>query len=390
MVLDHVYPPDLRVENEVRTLVGAGFDVTVLAISPDHRPKLEEKGKARIVRDRLPAQIRNKMRGLADSIPLLDIYLWYRIRRLHSLYQIDAIHAHDLYLFGACIRIGRKLRVPVVGDMHENWPEALKHYKWSTTFPGKLVINIPRWERREMSWTSGVDQLIVVIEEMAERIGAKGIPADKITVLPNTINLDDFASWPVQSVVKVNGGPRLIYTGGMDRNRGLEDAIRAMPLIAKEFPEVELLMVGDGAAKTELEKMACSLGVARHVTFTGWKEQKLVKSFMAAADIGVIPHKKTVQWDHTIPHKLFHYMFMELPCIVSNCNPVVRIVTQTNCGAVYTSGSYEELAERAVELLNDDDLRTRYGSAGAHAVQTIYNWDATAIGLIRMYESLLH
>jgi len=50
MVLDHSYPPDLRVENEVKTLVSAGYLVTVLAIGPDDRPAMEESGGARIFR----------------------------------------------------------------------------------------------------------------------------------------------------------------------------------------------------------------------------------------------------------------------------------------------------------------------------------------------------
>ena len=65
MVLDHAYPPDLRVENEVYTLNKAGFEVTLLSIGPNSCPIVEQSGLARIVRSRIPAQMRNKMRGLA-------------------------------------------------------------------------------------------------------------------------------------------------------------------------------------------------------------------------------------------------------------------------------------------------------------------------------------
>ena len=390
MVLDHSYPPDLRVENEVRTLVSAGYEVTVLAIGPDIRPANEHSGYARIIRARIPAQFRNKMRGLSGSFPFLDWYVGFLLTRLNRELPFDAVHAHDLYLFGACIKAGKRLGVPVVGDMHENWVEALRHYKWSTSIPGKWVVDLDKWQQLEDKWTREVDHLIVVIEEMAERLSSNGLPAKHITTVPNTIHLDDFKSWPLQHL----GGfdalrPRLIYTGGMDGHRGLEDVILAMPTIAKRHPSVELVLVGDGAVQPDLRALVTSLGMNEHVVFTGWQDQQRVKSYMAACDIGIIPHKKTVHTDHTIPHKLFHYMYMELPCVVSDCKPLKRIVEETNAGLVYTSGKPEELAKHAITLIDSSEMRKKMGVAGAAAVKDRYNWNATSGGLVSAYRSLI-
>lgn len=389
MVLDHAFPPDLRVENEARTLKKAGYNVTVLAIGPDSRKKNDDFDGGRIVRDRIWGQIRNKMRGLAGTVGLLDLYLMRRLRTLHRQCPIDAIHAHDLYLFGACIRAGKKLKIPVVGDMHENWVEALKHYKWSTSFPGKLVVNIQKWDRLELEWSAAVDHLIVVIEEMADRLRQRGISDGHMSVVPNTVNLDEFSSWPLEQLEQFRAlRPRILYTGGMDLHRGLEDPIRAMPRILESIPDAELILVGDGAARRELESLTGSLGLDDHVRFEGWQEQSRVKSFMAHADIGLIPHKKTEHTDHTIPHKLFHYMHMRLPCMVSNCLPLQRIVSETGCGRIYTSGSSEELASGLINLLQDDGERARMGNAGFVAVRDHYNWDATAGGLVTAYQQL--
>jgi len=389
MVLDHKFPPDIRVENEARTLKKAGYDVTVLAIGPDSRKKNDVFEGGRIVRDRIWGQVRNKMRGLAGSVGLLDLYLLRRLTALHRERPIDAIHAHDLYLFGACIRAGRKLDIPVVGDMHENWVAALKHYKWSTSFPGKLVVNIQRWDKLELEWSLAVDHLIVVIEEMAERIHQRGVPHEQITVVPNTIHLGEFASWPLEQMEQYRAErPRILYTGGMDRHRGLEDPIRAMPRVLESIPDAELILVGDGSVRGELESLAGSLGLGDHVRFEGWQEQPRVKSFMAMADIGLIPHKKIVQNDHGIPHKLFHYMHMRLPCMVSNCRALERIVSETNCGRVYTSGSSDELASGLITLLGDAGERSRMGEAGFTAVRDRYNWDATAGGLVTAYQQI--
>ena len=389
MILDQGYPPDLRVENEARSLVEAGFDVTVLSIAPDARPAEEMIDGVRVVRSRIPAQIRNKMRGLSGSIPVIEWFVLWKLLGIHRRFPINALHAHDLYLFGAALRTGKRLNVPVVGDMHENWVEALRHYKWSTTVPGKWVVNLDRWNELELTWSREVDRLVVVIDEMAERLRERGLHNDHVCVVPNTIHLDEFDSWPSTEPSAIpEGFPRLIYTGGMDRHRGLEDPIRAMPAILKRWPEAKLILVGDGAVRGELEELCRSLQLSDSVWFAGWQKQDAVKGFMAAADIGLIPHLKTQHTDHTIPHKLFHYMHMRLPVLVSNCKPLERIVTNAGCGSVYTSGNPDHLFDQLAVILGDDDGRRQMGAAGYEAVSSKWNWNATAVDLISMYQAL--
>ena len=154
MVLDHAFPPDLRVENEARTLVKAGFEVAIYAIGEDDRPTVEDREGIRIFRFRLDDRIRNKLRGLAGTIPMIEWVLGRGIRRIHSIWPFDVLHAHDLYLFGTCLRAGRRLQVRVVGDMHENWVHALSVYHWSTHFPGKAFIDLAKWDRLES--TTGI------------------------------------------------------------------------------------------------------------------------------------------------------------------------------------------------------------------------------------------
>ncbi|RMF59020.1 MAG: hypothetical protein D6746_08895, partial [Bacteroidetes bacterium] len=256
MVLDHAFPPDVRVENEARSLVRAGFEVTVLAIGPDDRPPRDEMDGIRIVRDRLPASVRNKLRGLAGTVPLLTGYVAHRIEQLHRTFRFDALHMHDLYLFGGGLRAGRRLGLPVVGDLHENWVEALRHYAWSTRFPGKWVVSLPRWERLERAWVNAVDRLVVVIEEAAERNRALGVPPERITVVPNTIRREDFDRYPEEPdlIASLRSPLTITYTGGFDVHRGLASVIEAMPAVLERVPGARLVLVGDGRIRSELEQ----------------------------------------------------------------------------------------------------------------------------------------
>ena len=390
MVLDHTFPPDLRVENEAATLAKAGFEVTVFSIGPDDRDSEEFLDGYRIVRDRISATARNKMRGLAGTIPLLDVYVRRRLTRLHRQRPFDAIHAHDLYLFGPCLRAGRRLGLPVVGDMHENWPDALGHYHWSTHFPGKLFVNLQRWDRLETEWSLAVDELIVVIEEMADRMAQKGVPREKLTVVPNTISREEFGSYPIDEklVRSLESDLTIVYTGGMDCDRGIETAIEAMPTILRSIPGARLVLVGDGAVRMDLEGLSEQLGVDSSVTFTGWQSQSRVRSYIAGADIGIIPHLKTVHTDHTIPHKLFHYMYMGLPIVASECRPLKRIIEAENIGLIHPSRDAAAFAGCILELADAPDRREAMGESGKSAVADRYHWDATSKGLVACYRRL--
>jgi glycosyltransferase involved in cell wall biosynthesis len=389
MLLDQDFPPDLRVENEARTLAAAGYDVTVLSIAPDTRPVEDSLGPVRIVRARIPGQLRNKMRGLAGTLPLLHVFVHAQVKRIHRNHPVDVLHAHDLYLFGPALWSGRRLGMKVVGDMHENWVDALRSYAWSTRAPGKWVVRPDRWQVLEDRWSRAVDHLIVVIEEMAERLEDRGISADHMTVVPNTIRLDTFESWPTEPVPEIAGaGPVILYTGGMDRHRGLEELVDAMPTVLAAIPDAQLVLVGDGATRQELVDRCAVLGLEKAVLFTGWQPQERVKSFMAVASVGLIPHRRSIHTDHTIPHKLFHYMHMRLPVIASDCRPLVRILEDSEAGLTYTSGQSAELADRIVSLLQDPDRRHRMGEHGHAAVHERWNWDATATGLVAAYSRL--
>lgn len=390
MVLDHPFPPDLRVENEIRTLVGAGHDVTLLTAAPDTRPAEDTHLGARIVRRRIPRRASNWLRGFAGVTPLTTLAFARWIAAEHARAPFDALHVHDLYLVGAGLRAGRRLGVPVVADLHENWVEALQHYAWSTRAPGRWVVRIPTWERVERAWVRAADRLVVPIEEAARRYEALGVERGRIAVVPNTVDLASFDAYALEPdvVAAMRSGFTLVYTGHIDAHRGLETVVEAMPAIRAAVSEARLVIVGSGSTVPELKARVTALGLDEVVRFEGHQPQARIKSYIAGADVSLVPHLKTPHTDHTIPHKIFHAMRLGVPVAVSNCDPLVRIVDDARCGVVFTSGDPTSLAEAVVGLARDPE-RAAMGARGRDAVQARYNWDATAQPLVALYDRLV-
>jgi glycosyltransferase involved in cell wall biosynthesis len=101
-----------------------------------------------------------------------------------------------------------------------------------------------------------------------------------------------------------------------------------------------------------------------------------------------VPHLKTVHTDATIPHKLFHYMYLERPVIVSNCRPLERIVREVDAGLVYPAGEAAPLAEAILTLAANPDAAQAMAQRGRAAVLERYHWEATAQDLVQMYKGL--
>ena len=393
MVLDEPFPPDVRVENEVRSLISAGFAVSLLSLAPypsGTPARIHTPEGLEIVRVRIPRQLRNKMRGLAASVPVLSLFVSHQIQLACKKRRIDAIHMHDLWLFGGGLRAGRILGIPVVGDLHENFAHALTHYSWSTRIPGRWLVNLKRWHILEGEWTRAVDRLICVVEEQRDRIEALGVATSRCVLVPNTISTPTFDGFEVNhKLVDALRSPfTIVYTGSINMHRGLDTLLHALHLL-RQHCDARLVIVGEGRIRPELELLAQSFGQADHVDFVGWQDQSLVKSYILGGDVGVAPHVKGVQNDAGIPHKLFHYMYLKRPAVVTDCIPMQRIVEAHDCGLVCRSGDPASLSEVLLRLYRDPDLRMRQGENGHRAVVDRYNWDVTAQAMIKMYRDLL-
>ena len=393
MILDNEFTGDLRVENEVFSLCNSGFNVFVLCFNHGGKSNLEDFHGGKIVRIDISKFKKNKMKGLTNTI--FDFYKMYWARHIKAFvkkYKIDVLHAHDLYMLGPAFRANKSLpaKLPVIGDLHENFPAALKYYKYSTTFPGKYIISIPKWERTEINWVNKADHVITVIEEAKTRYINLGLEKDKISVVANYVNPDFFLEKeaPEHKQGKFIGKFVISYAGGFDTHRGLESVIRSLSLLKKEIPNIMLVLIGAGINEEDLKKLTTSLNLENHVSFEGWVLPSKLPAYIDASDVCLIPHLKTEHTDNTLPHKLFQYMLLKKPVLSTNCDPLKRILEETNSGLVYTSNDEADIAKQLKSLYKNPELMKQMGENGKQAVIEKYNWDQTAKTLINLYHDL--
>ena len=394
MILDNEFTGDMRVENEVMSLRAAGYEVVVFCFNFGGKPETENFHGAHIVRLSVQRKLVRKTKALINFY--VDPYSWWWARRIVQLvprYGIDVLHVHDLFMLPASLRARRRLasNIMLVADLHENYPAALKHYRFARTFPGRLVVSLSRWQRKEVEWLGKVDRVITVIEEAIDRYVGLGVHPDKLHVVANYVNRHAFlTATPPGLSLEERFSDRFVvsYIGGFDLHRGLEHTLEAVALLAKSIPHLSLLLIGHGSNREEVEAQAASLGIADRIILEGWQRPDRLPAYISASNVCLIPHLKTVHTDNTIPHKLFQYMLLQRPVVAANCAPLDRILRDTQAGLVYRSGNVEALAEAILRLYRDPALCREMGRRGKEAVDDRYNWLHTASELLRMYQEL--
>ena len=301
--------------------------------------------------------------------------------------NLDAIHVHDLPLGIVGKHLSKKHGLPLVLDLHENYPAALTIWEYSQNRIARVFLNVKRWRNYELKMVQAANRVIVVVDEALNRFQVKKFSLEKFVVVSNALNIKNY---PVSDVPKRTNKDEFLfsYVGGLAVHRGLETAIHAMPFILEKIPSAKLLIVGSGRNLKALKQLTKQLNVEKYVQFTGWISFAESVNFIQESDVCIIPHILTEHTNTTIPHKLFQYMYLEKPVIVSTCPPLKRIVKETNSGLVFKAGDAVDFAEKVI-LLRDPELRKKFGKNGRNAVLMKFNWEKESQKLRQMYHELL-
>jgi len=320
MILDHEFPPDIRVENEIEALVDAGHEIHLACFTRKNLSEYEKQENCHIHRKPISTLV------YKSSVAALTFPVYFRfwrrfINHLIKEHRINAIHVHDLPLSEVAAGICRKNNIPLTVDLHENWPAYLRISTHTKSLAGRLLSPNKRWVDYEKRTLAAADHIVVVVKEAAQRLIDLGLDPGRIKVVSNTLNLRHFKITPTE---KSGDDIILFYAGGLTYHRGLQVVIQTMAMVAQ--PNIKCWILGEGSYKKELEDLVSTLGLEQQVIFKGWQPYEKMIEMMMDADYTLIPHLRSDHTDSTIPHKLFQYMYAGKPVIASNCKPIERIV----------------------------------------------------------------
>jgi len=382
MLLDHEFPPDIRVENEIEALQEKGYEVHIACYTRKNQAATEEVSKTIIHRKPISVFI-YKSSVAALKFPFYFLFWKKFVNKLSKTEKFDAIHVHDLPLAKVGYNFAKKNNIPFTLDLHENWPALLRVATHTQTFLGKLLSTDKQWTKYELKYCELANNIIVVVDEAKERLIQLGISPEKIHVVSNTLNFSHFenpGSKPDPNFFT------LLYAGGINKHRGLQYVISGLKQLQNLSKPVRFWILGDGSYMETLKQLAVKEKVAEVVDFKGWKNYTEMQKYFGKSDACLIPHVKNDHTDSTIPHKLFQYMYAGKPTIASNCAPIKRIVDETKSGVIYEFDNPTDFALKTAELMNNPQRLSEFIKNGKKVVEEKYNWEIDKLKLQKIYK----
>jgi len=384
MISQAAFPPDIRLEKEIKSLSEAGYNV--LVICNQYNKELNPTIKYCEIK-RVNALFKSIMLNRIINFPI-----FFNPRYLLKIYKAiiefkpDYIHAHDLPMVPIALFFKKLFRLPVIFDMHENYPEALKAFgkKGLINF---LFKNYKAAKLLEKFCIKRSDAIITVVKENSERLIQQGVTSEKIYLVSNTVDLDTFATEPVDEKIleKYRNQVVLLYAGYITPERGLDVVVRGMNYLKEKLPGAKLLIIGNGISVTSLKKISDDLSLNDFIEFVEWPGHDKLSSYFKVARIFISPQPQCEFWDTTIPHKLFEYMSKSKPVLAADSKAIKRVVEETGCGLTYQTGNAEDFAAKVLELLVSN---VPFGANGYKAVKNKYNWQKDEKVLIELYSNL--
>jgi len=213
------------------------------------------------------------------------------------------------------------------------------------------------------------------------------VDATRCSVIRNGVDPDHFFPQPQKKIRAELGltaqGPYIAFVGGFFPWHGLDTLVDAVAVVAKSFPTVQCLLVGDGQTKRALEEQVQQLQLSTHVQFTGRVDFAMVPKWIAASDVCVVLHRQTRSYPGD-SMKLWEYLACGRPVVATVGPGYGDTVEALRCGLSAKADDPTDFARQLQCLFVDQDLRRSMGERGRMAVVRSHTWAARAAQLDRV------
>ncbi len=333
--------------------------------------------------------------GLLAKLPLLGQLaviraLTRRVLEVARRERPDVIHAHSPALNGvAAIRAGRRLGIPVVYEVRGFWEDAAVSH--GTSSEGGLRYRLTRaletWVLRR------ADAVTCICEGIRGDLVARGVPAQKITIVANAVDAARFQpvgarDADIEARYDLAGKKVIAFISSFYAYEGLDLLVAAMPRLLQARDDVRLLLVGGGQVAQELAQQVRELGIADKVVMTGRVPHEEVEAYYSVTDILVYPRKAMRLTDLVTPLKPLEAMAQKSMFVASDVGGHRELVRDGITGTLFRADDLDDLVRCLLELLAAEERWPAIRAAGRAFVEDERNWRNSVANLKPVYQRL--
>ena len=308
-----------------------------------------------------------------------------RIAEVAATVRPDILHAHSPVLTAlAAQRVARRLDIPLLYEIRAFWEDAAVGN--GTGREGNLRYRLVR--ALESRAVARADAVAVICEGLRADLVARGVPADKIMVSPNGVDLDLFGDPPPRDDALadrlgiVPGAPVIGFIGSFYDYEGIDVAIAAMPALAAAVPGIRLLLVGGGPREAALRAQAAASPAAAQIDFVGRVPHDEVERYYSLIDVLVYPRKAMRLTELVTPLKPLEAMAQGKLVAASSVGGHRELISDGETGTLFAPDDPAALADAVAQLLQDRTLWDARRTTARAFVERDRNWSSN----IRRYE----
>jgi glycogen(starch) synthase len=386
-MLSWEYPPALvgglgrHVHALATTLARTGHDVTVVTRHAPGAPRDEYAEGVRIVRapDDPPTFTADQTNPLAWSMAFNHALTRAALAATRTG-GFDVVHAHDWLVTHAAITLRDHLEVPLVATIHAT--EAGRHQGYLPEEHNRTIHSVERWLTAEAA------RVIVCSQYMRTEVRREfDLPGDRVDVVHNGVDVLRWHARP-RAVAAARArfadpeAPLVTYAGRLVYEKGVQDAITAMPRLRLRHPGLRLVVAGDGPHRPALEQQVRDAGLRDAVTFAGFLGGHDLPAVMAASDCYLVPSI----------YEPFGMVALEAaavgtPAAVADTGGLAEIVESGVTGVKFAVRDPEALADAVSSLLLDREFARTLARRARRRVREEFNWPAIAAKTVQAYEA---
>ncbi|MFH1626389.1 MAG: glycosyltransferase family 4 protein [Pseudomonadota bacterium] len=237
-----------------------------------------------------------------------------------------------------------------------------------------LMLHIQRFVFRHVKKIVTPSQYLGNVLMTYYRVNSK-----KIEVIPNAVELADYEK-PITSAKLDYGKPVICTIGRLVPWKGIDRIISIIPKLVKKYPELTLLVIGDGPERQNLEKLAREISIDKHITFPGVMEHEKVIDILRISDVFVL--NSTYEG---LPHVVIEAMACKTPVIATGIKGTDEVVKNKETGLLTDIDNEQGLLDKLTYVFENNKEIRNLAETAYRNIRDNFTWNKT----LQELESLL-
>lgn len=314
-----------------------------------------------------------------------------RLAEVIRITKPDVLHAHSPVLNALpCLWVGHRMRLPVVYEMRASWEDAAVDH--GTTSEGSLRYNMSR--ALESFALRRADQVTTICEGLQGDIASRGIPCERITVIPNAVDANAFqfgieADPALRRSLGLDGATVIGFAGSFYGYEGLDLLIEAARCMLPRHPNLRVLLVGGGPQEANLKAQAAAAGMQDRVIFTGRVPHADVQRYYELIDVLAYPRLPIRLTELVTPLKPLEAMAQGRMFVASDVGGHRELIRQGITGFLFKAGDAGALENAINNLLANRESWPQIRQQARQFVETERTWTASVARYRDVYRRAL-